>query len=161
MPGPAPTPTRLKVLRGNPGKRKINGAEPVPLRGLPECPERFKGAAREAWLFLSEQAKAMGMDFRIDSLSLAGACQAYGRAIDADAVIDSLGPTFTTPNGYVQQRPEVSIALQNWKMFKAFATEWGFTPASRSRLSIELPSDKFNKFAQLRQEAEDLSWNRL
>ncbi len=30
MPGPRPTPTYLKLLRGNPGKRKLNKREPQP-----------------------------------------------------------------------------------------------------------------------------------
>ena len=30
MPGPRPTPNYLKLLRGNPGKRKLNKHEPQP-----------------------------------------------------------------------------------------------------------------------------------
>jgi phage terminase small subunit len=33
MPGPAPKPTALKLLQGNPGKRKLNDQEPKPAVG--------------------------------------------------------------------------------------------------------------------------------
>jgi hypothetical protein len=32
MSGPAPKPTRLKELQGNPGKRKLNHNEPTPVQ---------------------------------------------------------------------------------------------------------------------------------
>jgi P27 family predicted phage terminase small subunit len=162
MPGPPRKQTKLKLLTGNPGKKKLpQGIEPTATRGLPECPPRFVGAARDAWVFLAGQAVAMEIDYRVDALALEGACVAYGRAYDADAVIDALGATFTSPNGYVQQRPEVSIALQSWKLFKSFSAEWGFTPAARTRLNIEPAKDKSaNMFAALGRDADD-KWNSL
>jgi P27 family predicted phage terminase small subunit len=153
MPGPTPKPKRLKKLLGNPGHQKLDATvEPTPLHGHPECPKRLKGAARCAWLHLSAQIAAMNLDFQIDSLALEGACVAYGRAVDADAVIDANGPTFTTPNGYVQQRPEVSIALQGWKLFSRFCSEFGFTPAARTRLSIVPARKEANPWAEFEEQ---------
>ena len=42
MAGRKPKPTAVKKLEGNPGKRKLNKKEPVPAKGMPECPD---------WLF--------------------------------------------------------------------------------------------------------------
>ena len=39
MKGRKATPTSLKLLLGNPGKRAINKSEPEPPRGIPEMPE--------------------------------------------------------------------------------------------------------------------------
>lgn len=137
MSGPIPKPAKLKLLEGNPGKRKLKpGQEPVPKRGLPECPRRLQGEAAIAWRFLAEEIRAMQLDHLIDGLALEGACVAYGRAVAADEVISSRGMTFTTPNGYVQQRPEVSISERGWKLFKSFCAEFGMTPAARCRLSV-------------------------
>ena len=36
-------PTAIKKLEGNPGKRKLNTKEPIPAKGMAECPQ---------WLFL-------------------------------------------------------------------------------------------------------------
>ena len=39
MAGRKPKPTALKKLEGNPGKRKLNTKEPIPAKGMPNCPE--------------------------------------------------------------------------------------------------------------------------
>ena len=44
------------------------------------------------------------------------------------------GTIFKTPSGYVQQVPQVSIAMQNMKIMQSFCSEFGLTPASRARL---------------------------
>jgi hypothetical protein len=40
MPNP-PVPTHLKIIRGNPGKRKINKNEPKPVGDLKDAPAHF------------------------------------------------------------------------------------------------------------------------
>ena len=37
--GRKPTPTAIKELEGNPGKHKINEAEPKPEKKAPPCPK--------------------------------------------------------------------------------------------------------------------------
>ena len=37
-----PVPTKLKLLRGNPGRRKIQDNEPEPKRGIPSLPKWLK-----------------------------------------------------------------------------------------------------------------------
>lgn len=39
MAGRKPKPTAVKKLEGSPGKRKLNKKEPVPSKGMPECPD--------------------------------------------------------------------------------------------------------------------------
>ena len=39
MAGRKPKPTALKKLEGNPGKRKLNTKEPMPGKGMPDCPK--------------------------------------------------------------------------------------------------------------------------
>jgi P27 family predicted phage terminase small subunit len=154
MPGPLPKSKRIQKALGNPGHKSIAklGDAPAALRGLPECPKRLKGAARDAWEFLVAQLNAMQLDFQADSLALEGACRAYQRAVDADAVIDELGSTFKAGNGYVQQVPACSISERNWKLFRGFCAEFGLTPAARSRLSITPATNAINRFAALGQE---------
>jgi hypothetical protein len=48
MPGPRPTPLRLKLLRGNPGKRVIrDGFEPPQTPEPPDPPSFLTGYALE------------------------------------------------------------------------------------------------------------------
>lgn len=48
MAGRKPKPTALKKLEGNPGKRKLNTKEPVPEKGMPDCPKWLLPEAKEA-----------------------------------------------------------------------------------------------------------------
>src|SRR5437660_1164931 len=47
--GPAPTPTRLRVLRGETRPSQVNRAEPEPLAGQPVAPADLDPDAREVW----------------------------------------------------------------------------------------------------------------
>lgn len=61
-------------------------------------------------------------------------CQSYSKWRHAENVIIEEGLTFETPNGYIQQRPEVSIATQSLKDMQSTAKELGLTSAARLRM---------------------------
>jgi phage terminase small subunit len=42
--------------------------------------------------------------------------------------------------GFVQKRPEVTIAREAMQLMKAFAAEFGLTPSSRTRLHVSVGS---------------------
>lgn len=71
----------------------------------------------------------------IDLKSLEAYCQAYAKWKRAETILMKEGYTFETPNGYVQQRPEVSIAKDAFTSMQTIAKELGFTPASRIRMA--------------------------
>src|SRR5689334_3828108 len=47
--GPAPKPTAIKKIQGNPGKRPLNENEPQLEPGIPECPDYLDEIARKEW----------------------------------------------------------------------------------------------------------------
>ena len=49
MAGRKPKPTALKKLEGNPGKRKLNTKEPMPGKGMPDCPKWLFPEAKKEW----------------------------------------------------------------------------------------------------------------
>ena len=49
MAGRKPKPTALKKLEGNPGKRELNTKEPVPEKGMPDCPKWLLSEAKVEW----------------------------------------------------------------------------------------------------------------
>ena len=49
MAGRKTKPTAIKKLEGNPGKRKLNTKEPVPVKGMPTCPEWLLPEAKKEW----------------------------------------------------------------------------------------------------------------
>ena len=76
----------------------------------------------------------MGILTDHDLEAFAGYCQAYARWREAEEFLSQHGTIFKTPSGYVQQVPQVSIAMQNVKIMQSFCAEFGLTPASRARL---------------------------
>lgn len=134
MRGRKPKPTALKALAGNPGKRKLNPAEPeLPVSEV-DAPVWLGPVAREEWIRLASTLLAAKILTVGDRNSLAAYCENFAAWRRAQAVIARRGLTFKTRSGYEQQRPEVSIAQKSMALMLKFAVEFGLTPASRTRL---------------------------
>ena len=132
--GRKPKPTALKQLEGNPGKRPLNEHEPTPPKGTIRCPNWLEPEAKKEWKRLAPSLEAMGVLTTADLTAFAGYCQAYARWKEAEEFISQHGSIFQTPSGYVQQVPQVSIAQQNLKIMQSFCSDFGLTPATRSRI---------------------------
>ncbi len=134
--GRKPLPTALKLLEGDRGKgrRPINKNEPVPPKGTIKCPSWLLPEAKKEWKRLAPALEAMGVLTMADEKDFAGYCQAYARWKEAEEFITQHGSIFKTPSGYVQQVPQVSIAQQNLKIMQSLASEFGLSPATRSRI---------------------------
>lgn len=139
--GPAPKPTALRVLEGNPGKRPLSKDEPKPKLGIPKCPGWLELEAKREWKRIAVELERVGLLTVVDGAALAGYCQAYARWRQAEEIITRDGLTFETPNGYVQQRPEVSIAQKSLSLVKGFCSEFGLTPSARARMTVSEKGD--------------------
>ena len=145
--GRKPKPTALKLLEGDRGKgrRPINKNEPKPEKITTECPDWLLPMAQEEWKRIAPALDAMGVLTEADVTAFEGYCQAYARWREAEDFITQHGSIFKTPSGYVQQVPQVSIAQQNLKIMQSFCTEFGLTPASRSRIAVNAEHSKKNE----------------
>lgn len=132
--GRKPKPTALKILEGNPGHRPINTKDPLPKGRLPRCPDWLEDDAKKEWKRLGKILANMGMLTNMDMTAFAGYCQAYARWKGAEEFISQHGDMVRTPNGYLQQVPQVSIAQTNLKIMLKFCEQFGLTPSARSRL---------------------------
>ena len=132
--GRKPKPTAVKKLEGNPGCRPLNANEPKP-KGAAVCPDWLEDEAKAEWERISGVLEDMGVLTEADTLAFAGYCQAYARWREAEEYLSKHGSTFTTPSGYVQQVPQVSIAHTNLNIMLKFCTEFGLTPSARSRIT--------------------------
>jgi len=139
MRGRRPVPTRIKVLTGNPGKRPLNEHEPRPEPAIPDCPPQLGPLAREEWNRLTTELSSLGMITALDRSALATYCNAYGLWAEATEAIQKYGTMVKSPTGYPIQSPYVSIANRQAEIMMRIASEFGFTPASRSRISA--PAD--------------------
>lgn len=134
MRGRKPTPTKLKILHGNPGKRKINADEPQPDNVIPTCPAILKGEARAEWKRVTEKLHRLGLINEMCRGLLAGYCQAYALWHKANRELAENGEVITTKNGAQLQNAWLSIANRQMVIMKQIASEFGFTPSSLSRL---------------------------
>ena len=149
MAGRRPKPTALKALAGNPGKRALNPSEPKP-SGIPTCPRHLDKEAKVEWRRISGELLMLGLLTLIDRAALAGYCSAWSRWVAAELSIQKFGTVIKSPkSGYPIQNPYVGIANTALDQMRKFATEFGLTPASRSRLHIETDgqfTDPFESF---------------
>lgn len=137
MAGRRPKPTALKELAGNPGKRALNKNEPK-FSGLPTCPSHLDKQAKAEWKRVSKELSAVGLLTAVDRAALAAYCQCWSRWVQAEQKIQETSLVVkAAKSGYPIQNPFVSIANTALDLMKKFLTEFGLTPASRSRLSVD------------------------
>lgn len=134
--GRKPKPTALKQLEGNPGHRPLNTNEPKPIGKMPRCPSWLEDEAKREWKRMGKVLEDMGMLTEMDMAAFAGYCQAYARWRAAEEFITQHGDMVRTPNGYLQQVPQVSIAQTNLKILLKFCEQFGMTPSARSRIVV-------------------------
>lgn len=150
MAGRPAKPTALKELAGNPGKRALNKDEPKPAQRKPSCPKHLTGEARREWNRMAKQLFELGLLTEVDRAALAGYCQSWARWVQAEEEMRK--PTFamvtTTDSGYPVVSPWMGIANQAMKQMLRFLTEFGMTPAARSRVTVakETEADPYEEF---------------
>ena len=164
MRGRKPKPTAVQIAEGDPRKkgtgklRERLEREPDARRGLPDCPRHLKGRARAAWAFWNEELASMNLDCRPDAMMLEGACVNYARAVEADAILADEGlvvtePVITKQGDVVGERhkkhPAVEVSNAAWRQLRAFCSEFGLSPVSRTRLTIEKPDKNTQSIADL------------
>ena len=70
--GRKPTPTAIKELEGNPGKRPLNQNEPKPKKTAPSCPKWLDKEAKKEWRRLAAKMEQMGVLSEVDMAAFAG-----------------------------------------------------------------------------------------
>lgn len=148
MAGRRPKPTALKELAGNPGKRAMNRSEPK-FSGLPTCPSHLDKQAKAEWKRISKELSAVGLLTSVDRAALAAYCQCWSRWVQAEKKIQETSLVVkAAKSGYPIQNPYVGIANTALDLMKKFLTEFGLTPASRSRLSVDSDKSSADPFAE-------------
>lgn len=141
MPGPRPTPTALKLIRGNPGKRPINKDEPKPKVQTPTCPAHLSKAGRTEWRRIAPLLTNIGIMTKVDRAALAAYCQSYARWVEAEKKVAERGEVVKTTNDNIVINPYLSVANKAMDNMRKFLVEFGMTPSSRSRISAEKQDD--------------------
>lgn len=137
MAGRRPTPTALKLIQGNPGKRALNKAEPKPQIKAPTCPGHLSKEAKAEWRRIMPILINLGIMTKIDRAALAAYCQSYGRWVEAEKKADEKGPVIKSPTGDIRTNPYLVVANRAMDNMRKFLVEFGMTPSSRSRITAE------------------------
>lgn len=140
--GPAPQPTAIRALRGNPGKRAGNAREPRPAVRAPSCPRHLSTRARAEWRRVAPMLVQLRVLTEADRAALAAYCVSWARWVDAEEQVARLGTVVKTANGNLIQNPYLSIANRALMDMAKLAREFGMTPSSRSQVRTTGPAEK-------------------
>lgn len=154
--GRRPVPTALKVIRGNPGRRPINKAEPHGGNPLGPAPEELSDRQKEIWNTAIKKAP-LGVLCEIDASIFAtwvSAVDTFEKArksvMEHGLLIrESAGegrPARLVPN------PNLAIQTRQADLIRATVSLLGFAPVSRVNLTTDL-NDRDNPFLQLARES--------
>ena len=138
MPGPPKKPTRIKILEGVPGgKHKLQKKEPKPKApNSLSPPAHLDGIASALWRRLVVDMVSIGLLTESDRVGLESYCTHYSLWRQALALLQKNGLIHETPNGHKQPSPYDTMVRHHAMMVHKLGVEFGFTPASRARISV-------------------------
>lgn len=159
--GRKPTPTHLKLVRGNPGKRSLPKKEdeiPVVIEEV-SPPPHLSDEAKVEWGRIIGSLVTLKLMSQLDRAALAAYCQAYGRWVQAERALARMaekdpllhGLMVKTTSQNAIQNPLVGTANKAMQDMMRYATEFGMTPSARVRLqgqgsgATENPFDAFKR----------------
>lgn len=151
--GNRPKPTRLKLLEGNPGRRKINTLEPVAKSEIPRMPAWLKTfpVAKKEWKRESELLFKMGILSNAESGILAMRCYLASQIQELVLSIQIEGRVITITD-FNSKGEEISVTkktnpkclqLQNIiTEYRHHGSLLGLDQVSRTRMKADPPEMK-------------------
>ena len=141
------TPKRQKIIQGTfrADRNPKNEPDPTKVEGLPESPSYFGRHAAAMWDEVGRELVIKKVLTVVDLRALEVLCTSYQEFREAwDAVyLDDKGKRRTLRQ-YMKGRnsqtaPEFKALRQAKAEYRAFAAEFGITPASRNRIDLKDP----------------------
>lgn len=134
--GPAPMPTRLKILHGETRSARLNRYEPRP-GGQPRMPPDMSDEAKRVWRRVIRDFGATGVLTAVDADALRTYCEAAVRYVQAARTLEASGPLVRgARSGDLVKNPLHQIVRDNAILLRAFARELGLTPSARTGLTV-------------------------
>jgi len=140
--GPAPKPTRLRVLHGGHPER-VNRNEPSPAALPVVMPPYLSSEARRKWEELEPHLVSMGVVTAVDVDLLAAYCECFARWRRLSQLAASSPPVFKRSGGGEEgevvfaRNPLWSQVRDAEAALRVMAREFGFTPSARSGLRVQ------------------------
>jgi P27 family predicted phage terminase small subunit len=149
MRGRKPKPTHLKILDGT--VKEFPKSEPLPIGELDLAPDWMSEEQKSSWEYAIAHAPE-GLLKKLDRSILAAWVIAEDLHRQATMEVNEHGLVTKSPvKGDPMQNPYLSIANRQAQIMMKAGSELGFTPSSRSRVSIsDKQQDDHNPFAEFK-----------
>jgi P27 family predicted phage terminase small subunit len=145
MSGPAPKPRKQKLLEGT--HRRDREAPNVldfdPTTDLPAPPEDLRpDAARQCWEVCARELHAKGILATVDLALLRSYCYQVALMLEAENALELNGKTverYTAYGAHLVKSLWVAILSNATEKVHKIGQQFGFSPASRTRISAPTP----------------------
>ena len=148
MAGRKKIPDRLKVVAGTARPDRMNPKAPPPNRGVASAPEQLSERGAEIFAGLSAILDGMGIASPDDVAALSILAQRLDQIEILTQMVEDGGYTFKTDAGLIKANPAVAMRSDAMRHAQSLLSEFGLTPAARSKVSAGKPAEK-NPFAAL------------
>lgn len=133
-------PTALKILQGTRDKSREPKNEPKPMIRIPNPPKFLSIPAKEEWERISKELYTLGLLSEMDRSALSLYCQAWGRIVEFEGMI-------AAETDQDEMFKIIKMLDKTYTHARLFLTEFGMSPASRSKISVKKSDGKKNPFA--------------
>lgn len=134
--GPAPKPTSLRKLQGNPAHRPLNDKEAKPQNSVPPRPAFVTGLAKKEWEKLAGVLAGMGLLSELDGMLFSALCIEFARYAEANRELKKEDLALTNDRGNKYSNPLVAISSTSLRLVLTLAREFGLSPAARARIVV-------------------------
>jgi P27 family predicted phage terminase small subunit len=133
--GRKPTPTAVKVARGNPGNRALPKDEPTPPPADldDDMPEGMSDDAQRCWKQVHRILTDAQVLTTMDTPALALYCEAWARYRKAQTELKKRGMVIKTMTG-PRKNPWLEVLDKAHDQLLKIQLEYGMTPAARTRV---------------------------
>ncbi len=135
--GRKPQPVALRVLRGNPGRRRLPRQDLKPEPGA-DCPDILSPIAKREWKRLAPELVRLGLLTKLDRAAFSAYCESVDDFYWAVVRLRRDGRVITAGNGTAIPHPAVQLKRQAMRTIREFSAEFGMTPSARTRVQ-EIP----------------------
>jgi phage terminase small subunit len=133
--GRRPQPTALKMLRGNPGKRRPNTHEPAPPPGAVVQPEGLSASAAAIWDELAPICLHMGTLTPADLRPFRTLCELQA-SLERASALKTVGEWETA----------MKLERDFAGLIRPYYALFGLEPVSRARITVPKADDAGNKW---------------
>jgi P27 family predicted phage terminase small subunit len=139
--GRPPKPTAIKELEGNPGKRRLNKAEPVVAKKLALTPPKhLSKGAKAIWITLASNMP-YGVLTTVDEAVFASFCETEATRQGLQAAMDKQPLMTTGSTGQLVVNPILKQINDQARLLVTLSAKLGFDPVSRRMLTVPTGDD--------------------